>query len=129
MTVALATSTPTSTTVVAIETSISWRTNRSMIASFSRLGSRPWSSATRTPASGPVRTASNSATALVSARLRLPLFAVDCRRDDVCLPAQFDVAPHELVGRAALRSSRRTKVSTGVRPGGSSSRIDRSRSA
>ena len=59
--------TPTSTTVVAISTSISRRTNRSMIASFSRAGRRPWSSATRTSASGPVRSASYSATAVVNA--------------------------------------------------------------
>ena len=60
ITVAFGTSTPTSMTVVATSTSTSPDRKRSMTASFSAAGTRPWSSSTRRPASAPSSPVSRS---------------------------------------------------------------------
>ncbi|CAB5031073.1 unannotated protein [freshwater metagenome] len=54
MTVALGTSTPTSITVVDINTSISPAENADMVESFTSLESRPCKGATRKPEKGPL---------------------------------------------------------------------------
>ena len=89
--VALATSTPTSITVVETSTSISPAAKARIVRSFSSGGSRPCSTPTRSPASGP--SASSAATLLDGAQRR----AVGGRRRVAVL------VEVELVGLALLR--------------------------
>ncbi len=151
MTVALATSTPTSTTVVATSTSTSPAANRRITSSFSSGGSRPCSTSTRSPASGPsaqhrrdVERPRRPAAAPASPRRPAPSsppadgssvvgdVAADPRADDVRLVARRRPprGPAARRGRGSAASPRpaRRAMAIGDRPAGSSVSVETSRS-
>ena len=126
ITVALGTSTPTSITVVATSTSSSPARKRSIVASFSADGIRPWSSPSRRPR----QLAGGQPLERLLGRRHLELLALlDERAHDVRLTAGRHLGAHVGPRRGLHRADRSAHcVSIGVRPGGSSSSTLTSRS-
>ena len=99
MIVALGTSTPTSTTLVATSTSASPRTNRSIRSAFSRRACGRGAARREGPGTRAVLSRSNSAVALRAPEL---VGLLDERADDERLAALVHLGPDELVGARAL---------------------------
>ncbi len=123
ITEAFATSTPTSTTVVQTSTSTWPVRNASITASFSSCLSRPWSSCTRRCGQ---RACSSSAPRVASARSIFSEASTSGYSTYAWRPflSSSSTASHT----SGWRDGVATRVVIGVRPGGSSSSTDRSRS-
>ena len=139
ITVAFATSTPTSMTVVATRTSIRPAAKRRITSSFTSGASRPCSTSTVSPGSGPrPASARSSSTAQRRARAVPPPFGVvgvvgvDARTHDVDLPTGLHLLarplPDPVEPRPACPAVGTTVVAIGCRPAGSSVSVEVSRS-